>query len=30
MGQLLCLPMMLFGFYLVLCSDRRSKKRAAE
>jgi len=27
MGQLLCIPMMLFGVYLILRSDRRAEKR---
>jgi len=27
MGQLLCLPMMLFGWYLILRSERRAEKR---
>jgi phosphatidylglycerol:prolipoprotein diacylglycerol transferase len=29
MGQLLCLPMILFGLYLLLRSERRAQRRAA-
>ena len=29
MGQLLCLPMILFGLYLILQSERRARPRAA-
>ncbi|HEU0118778.1 MAG TPA: prolipoprotein diacylglyceryl transferase [Alphaproteobacteria bacterium] len=29
MGQWLCLPMMLFGFYIILWSERRVKRRTA-